>query len=275
MSEPRSCKCCCCRCSSSKEAVGNHALDENFNEVDPESEFSEEVENGDGVHVINLVDPMPLTRPGNTLSTKDITASSSITHVNRWNIAVYEGKWNKSIRFLELLLKSISKMYSSTEDDPSFTQLLIEAEAAIEAEILPQRIHQGSSGSYFVKNSDKVNIGVFKPKDEEPYGTMNPKWAKWFQRKCCPCCFGRGCLIPNVGYLSEAGAYLVDMKLGLNVVPRTKVIRMASSTFHYGKIRRNTAKAKKTLADRFPAVGKRFHRIGLPLKVRQNILSIA
>ena len=66
-------------------------------------------------------------------------------------------------------------------------------------------------------------IGVFKPKDEEPYGHLNPKWTKWCHKICCPCCFGRNCLIPNQGYLSEAGASLVDQKLGLNIVPKTKV----------------------------------------------------
>ena len=30
-------------------------------------------------------------------------------------------------------------------------------------------------------------------------------------------------LIPNQGYMSEAGASLVDEKLGLNIVPKTKV----------------------------------------------------
>ena len=44
-----------------------------------------------------------------------------------------------------------------------------------------------------------------------------------FNRMCCPCCFGRSCLIPNQGYMSEAGASLVDEKLNLNVVPKTKV----------------------------------------------------
>lgn len=89
---------------------------------------------------------------------------------------------------------------------------------------------------------------------------MNPKWTKYFHKVgrvvcficvrmktykhlwcnslslaapaaliapslqlCCPCCFGRGCLLPNQGYLSEAAASLVDTKLGLGVVPRTKV----------------------------------------------------
>lgn len=66
-------------------------------------------------------------------------------------------------------------------------------------------------------------VAVFKPKDEEPYGILNPKWTKWMHKLCCPCCFGRACLIPNQGYLSEAGASLVDHKLQLNVVPKTRV----------------------------------------------------
>lgn len=64
---------------------------------------------------------------------------------------------------------------------------------------------------------------VFKPKDEEPYGRLNPKWTKWMHKLCCPCCFGRSCLIPNQGYLSEVGASIVDAKLNLNIVPKTRV----------------------------------------------------
>jgi Phosphatidylinositol 3- and 4-kinase. len=71
-------------------------------------------------------------------------------------------------------------------------------------------------------NLQKI-VGVFKPKDEEPYGRLNPKWTKWMHKLCCPCCFGRSCLIPNQGYLSEAGASLVDQKLQLKIVPKTKV----------------------------------------------------
>ena len=66
-------------------------------------------------------------------------------------------------------------------------------------------------------------IAVFKPKDEEPYGQLNPKWTKWLHKLCCPCCFGRSCLVPNQGYLSEAGASLVDQKLQLHIVPKTRV----------------------------------------------------
>uniref|UniRef100_A0A183A1L9 Phosphatidylinositol 4-kinase type 2 n=1 Tax=Echinostoma caproni TaxID=27848 RepID=A0A183A1L9_9TREM len=76
--------------------------------------------------------------------------------------------------------------------------------------------------TYFIFKVHK--IGVFKPKDEEPYGHLNPKWTKWMHKHCCPCCFGRSCLVPNQGYLSEAGASLVDQRLRLNIVPTTKVI---------------------------------------------------
>lgn len=152
-------------------------------------------------------------------------------------------------------------------DDPHFTELIRTAENTIEAGIYPERIYQGSSGSYFVKNQDGKIIGVFKPKDEEPYGRLNPKWTKWMHRLCCPCCFGRSCLIPNQGYMSEAGASLVDQKLGLNVVPKTKIVYLASETFNYLRIDIEKARAKKLVSERFPKVGRRFNRIGLPPKV--------
>ena len=123
-----------------------------------------------------------------------------------------------------------------------------------------------------MKNIEGKIIGVFKPKDEEPYGRLNPKWTKWMHKMCCPCCFGRSCLIPNQGYMSEAGASLVDERLGLNVVPKTKVVRLASDTFNYLRIDREKARAKKMVSEHFPKVGRHFHRLGLPPKVNIEII---
>uniref|UniRef100_A0ACB8FAM9 Phosphatidylinositol 4-kinase type 2-alpha n=1 Tax=Sphaerodactylus townsendi TaxID=933632 RepID=A0ACB8FAM9_9SAUR len=123
-------------------------------------------------------------------------------------------------------------------DDPEFAEVVRLAELASERGIYPERISQGSSGSYFVKDPQGKIIGVFKPKNEEPYGQLNPKWTKWLQKLCCPCCFGRDCLVLNQGYLSEAGASLVDQKLELNIVPRTRVVYLASETFNYSFIDR-------------------------------------
>ncbi|XP_052565976.1 uncharacterized protein LOC120419224 [Culex pipiens pallens] len=154
--------------------------------------------------------------------------------------------------------------YNQFPDDPHFSDLVYSAEIAIDAGIYPERIYQGSSGSYFVKNPANKVVAVFKPKDEEPYGRLNPKWTKWMHKLCCPCCFGRACLIPNQGYISEAGASLVDQKLNLNIVPKTHVVRLVSETFNYPRIDRQKARIKRTIKERIPAA--RFNRMSLPPK---------
>lgn len=92
-----------------------------------------------------------------------------------------------------------------------------------------------SIGSYYVQDINKEILAVFKPKDEEPFAPLNPKWPKYLQRILCFCCFGRSCLIPNHGYLSETGASIVDGLLQLNIVPKTRVVKLCSPTFYYGK----------------------------------------
>ncbi|KAL0269408.1 UNVERIFIED_CONTAM: hypothetical protein PYX00_007152 [Menopon gallinae] len=166
-----------------------------------------------------------------------------------------------------LLSRDDTQPLNHIPDDPQFAKLIQDTEIAIENGIFPERISQGSSGSYFCKNPDGKIIGVFKPKNEEPYGHLNPKWMKWMHKLCCPCCFGRSCLIPNQGYLSEAGAYLVDSKFQLNVVPKTKVVKLVSETFHYSRLDRQKSKTKTAINHQFPKVGRRFNRLGLKPKV--------
>lgn len=132
-------------------------------------------------------------------------------------------------------------------DDADYSEVIRQAERAIEGGILPVRIAAGSSGSYFVRNLEGKTIGVFKPKDEEPYGRFNPKWTKWIQKTLCPCCFGRGCLVPNQGYLSEGAASIVDQKLRLNIVPKTRVVRLASNSFNYPAYQRHLITAKREI----------------------------
>lgn len=47
------------------------------------------------------------------------------------------------------------------DNDPEFSEIVKKVEFAIDHDILPQRIYEGSSGSYFAKNSDYVNIYIF------------------------------------------------------------------------------------------------------------------
>ncbi|KAF2870906.1 phosphatidylinositol 3 and 4-kinase-domain-containing protein [Massariosphaeria phaeospora] len=104
---------------------------------------------------------------------------------------------------------------------------------AIEMGMHPKLITQGSSGSYFARNTQGKVVGVFKPKDEEPYASRNPKWTKWIHRNLFPFFFGRACLIPNLSYISEAAAYVLDTQLRTNLVPYTDIVSLSSKSFHY------------------------------------------
>jgi phosphatidylinositol 4-kinase type 2 len=114
-----------------------------------------------------------------------------------------------------------------------FEDIVESVRGAIDQGMHPSMITQGSSGSYFARNIDGKIVGVFKPKDEEPYAAGNPKWNKWIHRNLFPCCFGRACLIPNLSYVSEAAAYTLDCQLRTNMVPYTDVVWLSSKSFHY------------------------------------------
>lgn len=115
-----------------------------------------------------------------------------------------------------------------------------------DSDLRPLRISQGSLGSYFVIGKRETAMhgnseysleiykrGIFKPKDEEPYGPLSPKWSKWLHRTFVPCFFGRACLIPNLGYVSEAAACVLDRQLLSFIVPHTDIIYLKSQAFYY------------------------------------------
>ncbi len=114
-----------------------------------------------------------------------------------------------------------------------FDAVVESVKVAIELGVHPKMISQGSSGSYFARNAEGKVVGVFKPKDEEPYASRNPKWTKWIHRNLFPCFFGRACLIPNLSYVSEAAAYVLDTRLRTNLVPYTDIVYLSSKSFYY------------------------------------------
>lgn len=107
----------------------------------------------------------------------------------------------------------------------------------------PRLNNAGSSGSYFCKNTAGDTLGIFKPKSEEPYGSLNPKWTKFFHRNLLGpfIGFGRSCLIPNLSYLSESAASLLDTRLNLHMVPATTVDSLSSKAFYYSYVDRRAA----------------------------------
>lgn len=133
-----------------------------------------------------------------------------------------------------------------------FNQAVKSAITAMDQGIEPNRISQGSSGSYFMYNSLGKIVGVFKPKDEEPYGPLSPKWTKWIHRNLFPCFFGRSCLIPNNGYICEAAACTLDRLLMTYIVPFTDTVFLSSPKFYYNYFDLQRAKNGKPLP---PKVG--------------------
>lgn len=144
---------------------------------------------------------------------------------------------------------------TSEEDYDSASHFSEVIESVIEAithGIFPSLIAQGSSGSYFAYNESGEVVGVFKPKDEEPYGPLSPKWTKWLHRNLFPCFFGRSCLIPNTGYICEAAASLLDKRLQTGIVPHTEIVYLSSPTFYYRYFERRRAKNDPRLLPRKP-----------------------
>ncbi|KAI0066107.1 hypothetical protein BV25DRAFT_1797123 [Artomyces pyxidatus] len=135
-----------------------------------------------------------------------------------------------------------------------FDALVQSVKRAISEGVHPKMITKGSSGSYFAraKVEGRVQtVAVFKPKDEEPYGRLNPKTTKWIHRQfrwIIP--FGRSCLIPNLSYISEAAASLLDTRLNLHIVPMTQLVSLSSPAFFYDWIDRTGFKKGKPLPEK-------------------------
>ncbi|KAH7328374.1 phosphatidylinositol 3 and 4-kinase-domain-containing protein [Stachybotrys elegans] len=147
-----------------------------------------------------------------------------------------------------LSAEEVAEPFPGKMSKEEFEAIVESVRSAIRQEIHPSMISQGSSGSYFARNPDGKIVGVFKPKDEEPYAAGNPKWNKWIHRNLFPCCFGRACLIPNLSYVSEAAAYVLDCQLRTHLVPYTDVVWLSSKSFHYPFWdRRKFRKKKKSL----------------------------
>ncbi|CAI5757820.1 unnamed protein product [Candida verbasci] len=159
-------------------------------------------------------------------------------YIIEYSVFRYNGKQINN----EVDLESHSKLFNpkgitdTVMSDQQFRILISQVERIFEVDhIYPQRITTGSSGSYFIFNIDITlyKAGIFKPKDEEPYGPLSPKWTKWLHRTFFPCCFGRSCLIPNLGYVSECAAYILDKNLRSFIVPHTEIVKLKAPTFYY------------------------------------------
>lgn len=151
-----------------------------------------------------------------------------------------------------VVTKTLDHKPPMTQDE--YDALTQSVKRAISEGIHPKMITKGSSGSYFARakvDGRIQTVAVFKPKDEEPYGRLNPKTTKWLHRQfrwIIP--FGRACLIPNLSYISEAAASLLDTRLDLHIVPKTQLVPLSSPAFFYDWIDRTAYKKGKPLPEK-------------------------
>ncbi|EYC12019.1 hypothetical protein Y032_0048g1565 [Ancylostoma ceylanicum] len=180
---------------------------------------------------------VPKPSPGNSpnhITVKSIQQNSpqkSFVHTNTQQENSFMSVSTEDMKSCDYVVSERRKEH----EDEEFKEVFHKAQEALRQGIHPVLIPVGSSGSYFIRDENLENIAVFKPSDEEPFAALNPKWPKFFQRILCFCCFGRACLIPNNGYLSETGASIVDDMLQLHIVPKTRVVRLASPSFFYSR----------------------------------------
>ncbi|CAG8587520.1 12178_t:CDS:2 [Ambispora gerdemannii] len=191
----------------------------------------------------------PLNENGEAIYSISAPERSATAERKRKNLDEYDFvsifKPIASLKDWQPTLMPLTADHKPPMNTEQFLEIVESVKTAISSGYPPQRISQGSSGSYFCRDKEGRIVGVFKPKNEEPYGNLNPKWTKWIHRNLFPCFFGRSCLIPNLGYISEAGAFLLDQRLQLHIVPFTKVTHLSSPSFHYDYLDRHAAKSKK------------------------------
>lgn len=114
-----------------------------------------------------------------------------------------------------------------------FEVIVDSVRSAIRQGVHPRMISQGSSGSYFARNPDGKVVGVFKPKDEEPYAAGNPKWNKWIHRNLFPCFFGRAWSVNSDMYPKQAVAMLTHLLVSSPTFPTLAKPPRTFSTRNY------------------------------------------
>ncbi|EJU00208.1 hypothetical protein DACRYDRAFT_108955 [Dacryopinax primogenitus] len=115
-----------------------------------------------------------------------------------------------------------------------FDELVDALKAATDDGVQPKMISKGSSGSYFARakvDGQIKTVGVFKPKDEEPGSAGGEPDS----------------LIPNLSYISEAAACLLDERLHLYIVPQTGLASLSIPSFSCDWIDRSAYRQGKAL----------------------------
>lgn len=117
------------------------------------------------------------------------------------------------------LKNSFIDVYGSVKCSKSLRTIIDQIWLGFNQKLFPKLTDDGTSGAYRMRNTDKENIAIFKPIDEEPFAPNNPRGHSG------P--FGSQTFRPGVlsgeSCIREVAAYLLDHKSFAKVPPTTFV----------------------------------------------------
>ncbi len=119
------------------------------------------------------------------------------------------------------------------------------ADLGLQKGLIPQLAVQGGSGTYFMKNTERETIGLFKPFDEEIGAPNNPvgpsHQGALGQRRT------RMGVRVGEGAHHEVASYVIDIFFGFGIVPPTYYATFTHPIFHQtGEDPLSTLRTKKT-----------------------------
>lgn len=107
-------------------------------------------------------------------------------------------------------------------------QLVQQARRALALGLKPEFILDGSGGSYFLHDSKKCKIAVFKPADEEPYAENNPRG---YLQQGGQGMYLREGVVPGEACIREVAAFMLDHS-GFSGVPMTTLVEARHPSFN-------------------------------------------
>ena len=107
-------------------------------------------------------------------------------------------------------------------------QLVQHARRGVAVGIKPELVLDGSGGTYFLHDSQKSKVAVFKPADEEPYADNNPRG--YLPQPGANLSLRDG-IAPGEGCVREVAAYLLDRD-GFSGVPMTTLAEVRHPGFN-------------------------------------------
>lgn len=106
-------------------------------------------------------------------------------------------------------------------------RLILNADSGFKIGIKPSLVGDCMGGTYFLSDSKKAIVVVFKPSDEEPSAPQNPHQDLYSIGRVRPAY--KGAIIPGFGMFREVAAFALDC--GFSGVPPTHLAKVRHSIF--------------------------------------------